>query len=84
MLRMSVREWPFQHVVLGTLNTVTGTTFSWVRTTPAGIVTSLPTSVTSAPGGIISGIFSNTTDDTNNGHFYDYSKRATDNLLHWK
>jgi gliding motility-associated-like protein len=51
----------FSPIVLGTSNNVAGTTFTWTRTNPVGITTSLPMSDL-APGGIITGIFSNTTD----------------------
>ncbi len=51
----------FQTIVLTTLNDVTGTTFTWTRTNPAGITTSLPLSGP-AIGDQITGIFSNTTD----------------------
>jgi gliding motility-associated-like protein len=51
----------FTDIILGTSNNVTGTTFTWVRNNPAGITTTLPMSDLAA-GGVISGIFSNTTD----------------------
>jgi gliding motility-associated-like protein len=50
----------FTNIVLGTSNNVSGTTFTWTRNAPAGITTSLPMSGP-AVGGIISGIFSNST-----------------------
>jgi len=52
----------FIDIVLGTSNDVTGTTFKWVRTNPAGITTSLPLSG-SAIGDEITGVFTNTTDN---------------------
>ncbi len=51
----------FGDIVLATSNSVTGTTFTWTRDNPAGITTSLPMTDL-APGGVISGVFSNTTD----------------------
>ncbi len=50
----------FIDIVLGTINNVTGTTYGWTRTNPAGIITNLPLSG-SADGDKISGVFSNTT-----------------------
>ena len=51
----------FSDIVLSTSNSVTGTTFTWTRDNPVGLTTSLPLTDL-APGGVISGIFSNTTD----------------------
>ncbi|MCX6254827.1 MAG: gliding motility-associated C-terminal domain-containing protein [Bacteroidia bacterium] len=51
----------FANIVLGTSNNVTGTTFAWSRTDPAGITTSLPLSGP-AIGDVITGTFSNTID----------------------
>lgn len=52
----------FNNIVLGTLNDVTGTTFTWSRTNPAGISTTLPITG-SATGDQITGTFTNTLDD---------------------
>lgn len=51
----------FEDIFLGTSNGVTGTTFAWSRTNPAGIVTTLPLSGP-ADGDRITGIFNNTSD----------------------
>jgi gliding motility-associated-like protein len=52
----------FTNIMLGTSNGVTGTTFAWLRTTPAGISTTMPVSVSVAQGDQIAGTFTNTTD----------------------
>lgn len=51
----------FTNIVLGTTNGVTGTTFAWSRTNPAGITTTLPLTGT-ASGDQITGTFTNTLD----------------------
>lgn len=51
----------FTNIVLGTSNSVTGTTFAWTRNNPDGIVTNLPLSG-SAQGDMITGVFNNTKD----------------------
>jgi gliding motility-associated-like protein len=51
----------FTNIVLGTANGVTGTTFAWSRTNPAGITTTLPLTG-SATGDQIAGTFTNTLD----------------------
>jgi gliding motility-associated-like protein len=51
----------FTNIMLGTSNSVTGTTFAWTRNNPDGIVTTMSMSG-SATGDMITGVFSNTTD----------------------
>lgn len=52
---------PFDNIMLGTSNSVVGTTFTWSRTNPAGLVTTLGLTGV-ATGDQISGTFNNTTD----------------------
>jgi gliding motility-associated-like protein len=59
----------FETIYLGTSNGVTGTTFRYLITYPAGLTTNLPTTLTPAPGDVINGIITNTTDAPLNAIF---------------